>query len=89
MIKDAISHVNLLTIDKKTLLHLNAIQSEVLASQFHMTNVLVNMLENALKYSESAPKIDVCTERLQNFSSRSKMKALVWQKAQKHILKIS
>lgn len=64
IIEDAISHVNLLVLDKNGSIttHLNAIQSEVLANQFHMTNVFVNMLENALKYSTDAPKIDVFTE---------------------------
>ena len=64
VIDDAISHVSLLTLDKKGLIttHLEAIQSETLANQFHMTNVLVNILENALKYSDDKPKIDVFTE---------------------------
>ncbi len=64
VIQDAISHVRLLTLDKQGSIttHFEAIQSETLANQFHMTNVLVNMLENALKYSENAPKIDIYTE---------------------------
>ena len=64
VIDDAISHVSLLTLDKKGSIttHLEAFQSEILANQFHMTNVLVNILENALKYSEDKPKIDVFTE---------------------------
>ena len=64
VIDDAISHVSLLTLDKKGSIttHLEAIQSEILANQFHMTNVLVNILENALKYSDDKPKIDVYTE---------------------------
>jgi two-component system phosphate regulon sensor histidine kinase PhoR len=50
VIEDAISHVSLLTLDKKGSIttHLEAIQSESLVNQFHMTNVLVNILENAL-----------------------------------------
>ena len=64
VIEDAISHVNLLTLDKKGIIttYFTAIQSEVLAGQFHMTNVMVNMLENALKYSIDPPKIDIYTE---------------------------
>lgn len=64
IIEDAVSHVNLLTLDKKGTIttHFNAIQSEALANQFHMTNVMVNMLENALKYSMDSPKIDIYTE---------------------------
>jgi two-component system phosphate regulon sensor histidine kinase PhoR len=33
-----------------------------LGNDFHLTNVFVNMLDNAIKYSEGAPKIDVYTE---------------------------
>lgn len=64
VIEDAISHVRLLTIDKQGSIttHFSAIQSEALANQFHMTNVMVNILENALKYSQDAPKIDIYTE---------------------------
>lgn len=64
IIEEAITHVNLLVLDKKGTIttHFKAIQSEALANQFHMTNVLVNMLENALKYSVDPPKIDVYTE---------------------------
>mgnify|MGYP001253306408 CR=1 FL=1 len=64
VIDDAISHVSLLAIDKKGSIttHFEAIKSEALVNQFHMTNVLVNILENALKYSEVNPKIDVYTE---------------------------
>lgn len=64
IIEEAMTHVSLLVLDKKGTIttHFTAIQAEVLANQFHMTNVLVNMLENALKYSVEAPKIDVYTE---------------------------
>lgn len=64
VIEDAVSHVSLLALDKKGTIttHFSAIQSESLANQFHMTNVLVNMLENALKYSVDPPKIDIYTE---------------------------
>ena len=64
VIDDAISHVSLLAIDKQGSIstHFEAIQSETLVNQFHMTNVLVNILENALKYSDEKPKIDVYTE---------------------------
>ena len=61
LIDDAISHISLLAIDKEGTIstHFQAIQSEILVNPFHMTNVLVNILENALKYSEGKPKIDV------------------------------
>jgi len=64
IIEEAIEHVNLLVSDKEGTVktHFKAISTEVLGSQFHLTNVVVNMLENAIKYSEKAPKIDVFTE---------------------------
>ena len=32
----------------------------------HFTNVIVNVLDNAVKYSPEAPKIDVSTEKAKN-----------------------
>ncbi len=68
-LEDAISHVNLLMESKQGTLttHFSAIQSEIMGNQFHMTNVFVNMLENALKYSVDSPKIDVFTESTSKF----------------------
>ncbi|MCI4641897.1 MAG: sensor histidine kinase, partial [Flavobacteriaceae bacterium] len=34
---------------------------QVFASEMHLTNVFVNILDNAIKYSPEAPKIDVYT----------------------------
>ena len=64
ILEEAIEHVFLLIEDKKGSIdtHLEAISTEVLGNQFHLTNVMVNMLENAIKYSENAPKINVYTE---------------------------
>ena len=42
--------------------NLNADLSEVLANQFHMTSVIVNILDNAIKYSPETPTIVVSTE---------------------------
>ncbi|MFY0604052.1 MAG: HAMP domain-containing histidine kinase [Flavobacteriaceae bacterium] len=69
LIEDAITHVSLLVLDKKGTIstHFQGIQSEVFANQFHLTNVIVNILENALKYSVNPPKIDVFTESTNKF----------------------
>lgn len=63
-IEEAIEHIQLLVDDKEGSVtsHFKAISTEVLGNQFHLTNIIVNMLENALKYSEKAPKIDIYTE---------------------------
>jgi two-component system phosphate regulon sensor histidine kinase PhoR len=68
-IEDAITHVSLLSEDRggKIEIHLEALESELPGNQFHLTNVVVNMLENAIKYSEGAPKIEVSTESTPKF----------------------
>ena len=64
LIEEAVTHVELLINSRggKINLHLDASLSEVLANEFHFTNVIVNMLDNAIKYSKDAPIIDVYTE---------------------------
>ncbi|WP_366915412.1 HAMP domain-containing sensor histidine kinase [uncultured Polaribacter sp.] len=68
-IDDAITHVSLLILDRKGQIntHFEAITSEISGNEFHLTNIIVNMLENALKYSEGPPKIDVYTESTNKF----------------------
>lgn len=69
IIEEAIEHVSLLLENKQGSVktHFKAISTEVLGDQLHLTNVMVNMLENAIKYSDSAPKIDVFTESTNKF----------------------
>lgn len=69
IIRDAIAHVDLIVTDRGGYIHthLEAERTEVLASEMHFTNVIVNILDNAVKYSVDAPKIDVFTEVVQNF----------------------
>jgi len=64
MIEDALTHVDLLVKnrDGKITTQLNASLSEVLSNPFHLTNVIVNILDNAIKYSPEAPTIEVSTE---------------------------
>ena len=68
IIQDAVTHVDLIVKDKGGYIneHLEALQSEVIVSKFHFTNVIVNMLDNAIKYSEDSPKIDIYTENAGN-----------------------
>ncbi|TMM30999.1 HAMP domain-containing histidine kinase [Polaribacter aestuariivivens] len=69
VIEDAITHVSLLVDDRKGRIktYFKAVVSELPGNQFHLTNVVVNMLENAIKYSEGAPIIDVYTESTNKF----------------------
>jgi len=64
IIDDAVSHVSLIVENRGGYInkHLEAQKSSVLASDLHMTNVVVNILDNAIKYSEEEPKIDIYTE---------------------------
>ena len=69
IIEEAVSHVSLLVNDQKGTItsQLQALQSEVLGNQLHITNVIVNMLENALKYSNGEPTIEIFTESTSKF----------------------
>ncbi len=69
IIYDAISHVDLIIKDKGGYinLHLEALQSEVMVNKFHFTNVIMNILDNAIKYTNEPPKIDVYSENAGNF----------------------
>ncbi len=68
LINEAIAHVSLIAQDRQGYIktHFEADRDEVLASEVHFTNVLVNMLDNAIKYSPDAPKVDVYTENVKN-----------------------
>ncbi|MCH4552989.1 MULTISPECIES: sensor histidine kinase [Aestuariibaculum] len=66
LIEDAITHVELIVEDRKGYIKtfLNAEQTSVLANDSHFTNVIVNILDNAVKYSPEAPEIEVYTENV-------------------------
>ena len=66
IILDAIMHIELIVEHKSGYIktHLDAIKHSVLANETHLTNVIVNILDNAIKYSEIEPKIDIYTESI-------------------------
>ena len=68
VVEDALTHVDLIVKDKEGYIHshLEAKQIEIMGDRFHLTNVIVNMLDNALKYTNEAPKIDIFTENAGN-----------------------
>ncbi|MCK0132234.1 HAMP domain-containing histidine kinase [Flavobacteriaceae bacterium F08102] len=68
IIIDAATHVDLIVKNKGGYLnlHLDAMQNEVMVDRFHMTNVLMNIFDNAIKYTNDSPKIDVYTENAGN-----------------------
>ena len=69
IIEDAIIRIGLLIDDKKGSVntHLQAIITEIPGNQFHLTNVIVNILENAIKYTKGAPEINVYSESTNKF----------------------
>lgn len=69
LIQNAISHIELIVEDRGGYIqtHFGALQSGVLANESHMTNVFINILDNAVKYSEDTPKIDIYTENIKDY----------------------
>jgi two-component system phosphate regulon sensor histidine kinase PhoR len=69
VIENAINHFDLIIRNKEGLIEskYEAVQSEVVASKFHLTNVIMNVIDNAVKYSDEAPKVHVSTENAGNF----------------------
>ncbi|MCP9199752.1 HAMP domain-containing histidine kinase [Gramella sp. GC03-9] len=69
IINDAVGHVELIAEDRGGYIqtHFGALRSSILANLDHFTNVIVNILDNAIKYSEGSPKIDIYTTNVKNF----------------------
>lgn len=68
VVQEAMNHLILIVENRggyiKT--HFDAKYTTILANKSHMTNVMVNILDNAIKYSEDEPKIDIYTENAKN-----------------------
>ncbi len=69
IIEEAVEHVNLIIEDRQGTIttHFQAGRTTVLLNDVHFTNVLVNVLDNAIKYSPEAPIIDIYTENVKDF----------------------
>ena len=69
ILDEAIEHVNLILEDREGVVktHYDAKRSTVLLNDVHFTNVLVNVLDNAIKYSPEIPVIDIYTENVKEF----------------------
>lgn len=68
LISDAAEHVSLLLNAREGSLKINydATKSNILANDSHFTNLLVNILDNAIKYAIDAPVIEVSTENVKD-----------------------
>lgn len=69
IIEDAMNHVDLLMKNREGVIkrHFEAITSDISGNEFHLTNVFVNILENAIKYTKGVPIIDVYTHSTNKF----------------------
>ncbi|CAN1520681.1 Signal transduction histidine kinase, dimerisation/phosphoacceptor domain [Flavobacteriaceae bacterium] len=69
IIDEAVEHVNLIIEDRQGTIttHFDASRTTVLLNDVHFTNVLVNILDNAIKYSPDIPVIDIYTENVKDF----------------------
>lgn len=67
-IEDAITHIDLIVEDRNGYVktHFGALKTSILANESHFCNVIVNILDNAVKYSDGEPKIDIFTENARN-----------------------
>ena len=68
IIEDAISHVGLIIEDKggKITTQLTATNAIIKGNELHLTNVLINILDNAIKYSKETPEVTIKTYNEKN-----------------------
>ena len=48
----------------KILTHLSATKTRLMADRVHLTNIVFNLIDNAIKYSIESPKIEISTENV-------------------------
>lgn len=69
IIDEAVEHIGLIIEDRegKITTNLEATRTTALLNDSHFTNVIVNVLDNAIKYSVEKPIINIHTENLRDF----------------------
>ncbi|MFP9113301.1 sensor histidine kinase [Flavobacterium sp. RHBU_3] len=69
ILENAIEHILLLIENRDGVLtrHFSALRTTALLNEVHFTNVIVNILDNAIKYSPDKPVIDIYTENVKDF----------------------
>ena len=68
IINTAINNTNLLVEQRggKILTNLNATKTRLLADRVHLTNIIFNLIDNAIKYSKEIPEITITTNDAPN-----------------------
>lgn len=68
VLHDAMMHIELLIDERNGKLdyEFKAERDEVLGNEFHMINVMMNILDNAIKYSSGSPEVTIITENANN-----------------------
>lgn len=68
LIEMAVGHVQMMLDERNGIIrtHLHAENADISANESHFTNVLINIIENAIKYSPEKPEIDIYTENIKN-----------------------
>ena len=63
LITNAITHVQVMLNERGGVIHTHffADNSDISANESHLTNVFINVIENAIKYSPEAPEIYIYT----------------------------
>jgi signal transduction histidine kinase len=66
LINNAVSHLDLIIKNKNGSIKLNldAEHTNIKANKGHFTNVIINILDNAIKYTENNPKITITTSNI-------------------------
>jgi len=69
IIEDAVEHISLIVEDREgeVTTDFEATRTTALLNDSHFTNVIVNILDNAIKYSVEKPIISIHTENLRDF----------------------
>jgi two-component system phosphate regulon sensor histidine kinase PhoR len=68
IINTAINNTHLLIEQRqgRIVKHLNAVKTQLKADKVHLTNIVFNLIDNAIKYSKENPEITITTENVEN-----------------------